>query len=73
MPAAWNGRPVPMIHRIEIFTAPEHADPAGDAILARLRRWSGLPVEQVRTAAIFCSKTGVMSTTSVGRTGSREG
>ena len=42
-----------MIHRIEIFTRPGLLDPAGEALLARLRRFTDLPLRDIRTLAIY--------------------
>jgi phosphoribosylformylglycinamidine synthase subunit PurSL len=47
-----------MIHRIEILTAPQHADPVGRSLLARIRRsfklaGSDLPLEDLRTCAVY--------------------
>ncbi|HKI99053.1 MAG TPA: phosphoribosylformylglycinamidine synthase, partial [bacterium] len=42
-----------MIHRIEILTAPRHADPVGRSLLARIRQFSDLPLEALRTCAVY--------------------
>ncbi|HUJ73703.1 MAG TPA: AIR synthase related protein, partial [bacterium] len=42
-----------MIHRIEILTAPHLPDPAGQSLLARLRRFTDLPLQDVRTCAVY--------------------
>ncbi|MCZ6534331.1 MAG: AIR synthase-related protein, partial [SAR324 cluster bacterium] len=42
-----------MIHRIEVVTAPEHPDPQGASLHARIRRFSDLPLEAVRTCAVY--------------------
>ncbi len=44
---------MPTIHRIEVFPAPGQDDPAGAALLGRLRQWSALPVTDVRTSAVY--------------------
>jgi len=47
-----------MIHRIEILTAPQHADPVGQSLLARIRRHAklsaaDLPLDDLRTCAVY--------------------
>lgn len=42
-----------MIHRIEILTHPRHPDPVGGSLLARIRAFSTLPIQEIRTAAVY--------------------
>ena len=42
-----------MIHRIEIYTRPSLLDPAGQALQARLRRFTDFAVRDVRTLAVY--------------------
>ncbi|MEE8395542.1 MAG: AIR synthase-related protein [bacterium] len=42
-----------MIHRIEVLTARRHPDPAGLQAVERIRRFSELPLDQVRTMAVY--------------------
>jgi len=50
-----------MIHRIEIFTKPGLLDPAGQALLARLRRFTRFDLRDIRTLAVYAFDSGALS------------
>ena len=50
-----------MIHRIEILTRPELPEPVGRSLLFRIKRFSDLPVTDIRTCAVYSFDTAALN------------
>ena len=56
-----------MIHRIEILTRPELPEPVGRSLLFRIKRFSALPLTDLRTCAVYSFDGAALNGGSAGR------
>jgi phosphoribosylformylglycinamidine synthase subunit PurSL len=52
-----------MIHRIEVFTRPHLLDPAGQALLGRLNRFTSFEVRDIRILSVYAFESGALRVT----------